>query len=321
MGLLTGRIAVVTGAGRGIGRAHALALAEAGAAVVVNDVGWELRGGEGGRALEPGAPRVEVAQSVVDEIVARGGRAVADGSNVASLDGAAQVVDTALRAFGDVHIVVNNAGTWNEATTEDIDEARIDEQFATHFKGTVGTIRAAFAAMRKAGHGGRIVNTVAGFAGSGAYGMAAYSAAKAAVVSFTQTAATEGAEYGIGVNALSPLAITRQSRIYFFRTGLVSSEDQATIERMNPANNSPLVVYLASEQSAHLTGRFFSVGLDALTPDSPIRIRENFADSTEGVAAQSWTPESVGEAMSSIVRPTPAAATMGPAPTLAGRSS
>src|SRR5579884_3607460 len=112
MGLLTGRIAVVTGAGRGIGRAHALALAEAGAAVVVNDVGLELRGGEGGHALEPGQPRSEVAQSVVDEITARGGRAVADAHNIGTLDGAGAVVETAVREFGDIHIVVNNAGTW-----------------------------------------------------------------------------------------------------------------------------------------------------------------------------------------------------------------
>jgi NAD(P)-dependent dehydrogenase (short-subunit alcohol dehydrogenase family) len=303
MGLLDGRVAAVTGAGRGIGRAHALALAEAGAAVVVNDVGLELRGGEGGRALEPGPPRSEVAQAVVDEIVAKGGRAVADASDVSSVDGAGQVIESALRAFGDIDILVNNAGTWNETTTEDIDGARIDEQIGTHFKGTVGTTRAAFAAMRKAGHGGRIVNTVAGFAGSGAGGMAAYSAAKAAIASFTMTAAAEGAEYGIGVNAISPLAITRQSRIFFFRTGQVDPNDTAAIEHLGPHNNSPLVVFLASDLSSHLTGRIFIVSPTAMTADARIRIVEAYTKTTEGVDADGWTVESVAEAMPSILRP------------------
>jgi NAD(P)-dependent dehydrogenase (short-subunit alcohol dehydrogenase family) len=308
MALLSGKVAVVTGAGRGIGRAHALALAEAGAAVVVNDVGLELKGGEGGRALEAGPPRSEVAQAVVDEITARGGRAVADAHSIATLAGGAALVETALREFGDVHIVVNNAGTWNESTTEDIDDERIDEQMATHFKGTVGTTRAAFAAMKQAGHGGRIINTVAGLAGSGAGGMAAYCAAKAAVASYTATAAAEGAEFGIGVNAISPLAITRQSRIYFFRTGLIDVDDQETIDHLNPAKNSPLVVYLASEQAAHITGRFFTVQPQGLKAGVPIAIKEMFTDITEGVVAPGWTAESVAEAMPRIER-SPLAAT------------
>jgi NAD(P)-dependent dehydrogenase (short-subunit alcohol dehydrogenase family) len=302
MGLLSGRVAVVTGAGRGIGRAHALALAEAGAAVVVNDVGLELRGGEGGRALEPGAPNPSVAQSVVDEIVARGGRAVADANSIASLAGGAALIDTALREFGDIHIVVNNAGTWNESTTEDIDDERIDEQIATHFKGTVGTTKAAFKAMRERGHGGRIINTVAGLAGSGAGGMAAYCAAKAAVASYTATAAAEGAALGIGVNAISPLAITRQSRIYFFRTGLIDVADQATIEHLNPGNNAPLVVYLASDQAAHITGRFFTVQPQGLKAGVPIGIKEMFVDGTEGVTAPSWSVDAVAAAMPEVMR-------------------
>jgi NAD(P)-dependent dehydrogenase (short-subunit alcohol dehydrogenase family) len=303
MALLSGKVAVVTGAGRGIGRAHALALAEAGAAVVVNDVGLELRGGEGGRALEPGAPNPLVAQGVVDEIVARGGRAVAHGESIASLAGGASLIDTALREFGDIDIVVNNAGTWNEATTEDIDDERIDEQIATHFKGTVGTTKAAFKAMRERGHGGRIVNTVAGLAGGGAGGMAAYSAAKAAVASYTQTAAAEGAQHGIAVNAISPLAITRQSRIYFFRTGIVDVNDQATIDYINPSINSPLVVYLASALAKDITGRFFTVQPQGMKAGVAIGVKEMFVDGTEGVSTtHGWTVEAIAEAMPRIAR-------------------
>ena len=304
MALLAGKVAVVTGAGRGIGRAYALALALEGAAVVVNDVGLELKGGEGGRGLESGPARPEVAQAVVDEIIAAGGRATADASNIASLDGSAKVVETALRVFGDIDVLINNAGTWSETTVEDIDDERIDEQFATHFKGTVGPIRAAFRAMRSAGHGGRIVNTVAGTATSGEGGMAAYCAAKAAVASFTGTAAAEGRPFGIGVNAISPLAITRQSQRFFF-SGIVDPNDETTIRRLGPEINAPLAVYLASDLSSHLTGRFFRVTSDSIGPDAKIRIKELFLGAAPGLAADLWTVESVAKAMSEIAADLP----------------
>src|SRR5262249_4945635 len=134
MGLLEGKVAVVTGAGRGMGRAYALALAHEGAAILVNDVGLELQGGVGGAGLETGAPNPAVAQAVVDEIVAGGGRAVADATNVANVAQAASIVAHAVDTFGDIDIVVNNAGVWIHAPIVDTDDERFETQFNTNVK-------------------------------------------------------------------------------------------------------------------------------------------------------------------------------------------
>jgi NAD(P)-dependent dehydrogenase (short-subunit alcohol dehydrogenase family) len=300
MGLVDGKVAVVTGGGRGIGRAHALALAAEGASVLVNDVGLELRGGEGGQGLEPGSPRPDVAKQVVEEIVAAGGRAVADSTNVGDIEAAASVVTHAIDEFGDIDILVNNAGTWNEATIFDLDNARFDAEFATHVKGTMGTTRAAVTAMRDAGHGGRIINTVSGFGGGG--GMAIYLAAKSAVASFTLTTSKEGAPYGITANAISPMAITRQSQAFYFRSGLVNSDDQKTIEHLGPGNNSPLVVFLASDLASHITGKMIRCYPDGHTADSWLRLSEQYFNVAEGIAAPSWSVDEIAAALPLILR-------------------
>jgi NAD(P)-dependent dehydrogenase (short-subunit alcohol dehydrogenase family) len=300
MGLLEGKVAIVTGAGRGIGRAHALALAREGAAVVVNDIGLDLVRGEGGGGLEAGSPRREVAQAVVDEIFANGGRAVADATDVSSIDSAGLVIRRALDVFGDIHVVVNNAGAWHHATSWDLDDARFDAEFATHVKGTMGTTQAAIRAMRDRRHGARIINTIAGFSGHG--GMAIYTAAKMAIASFTLTTASEAAPFGITANAISPIAITRQSRKYFIELGAVAPDDAPTIAHIGPEANAPLVVYLASPHAEHISGRLFTVLPDEFSATALIRIREAFFDTTEGAASIAWTVESLADAMRSIVR-------------------
>jgi NAD(P)-dependent dehydrogenase (short-subunit alcohol dehydrogenase family) len=307
-GRLAGKVALVTGAGRGIGRAHALALADEGASVLVADVGRELAGGEGGKGLT-GPVKPSVGQEVADEIVRRGGTAVAVPCDVSTLKGGREAVQAALEAFGDLHILVNNAGVWYEASVgaaDGIGHDAIDGTFGVHFLGTVGTTEAAFEVMRKSGHGGRIINTTSGFGAIPvAEGLATYWPAKAAVAAFTLSTAYAGLPHGITANGVAPLAITGQSRSYFIREGILDREDQATIDRISPEQNSPLVVFLASDAAAGITGRLFDVSPESFTPDTEIRISERFMVSTPGAASAHWTVDQVEASISSILRSTP----------------
>jgi len=303
MGLLDGKVAAVTGAGNGIGRAHAMGLAAAGAKVVVNDVGRKLVGGEGGQGLEQTPPDVSVAQAVVDEIVARGGVAAADASDVSSVDSAGGVVRTALEAFGDLDILVNNAGTLHGSDVEDIDDARLDGDFSVNVHGTAGTIKAAFEVMKEKGHGGSIINTMTGFGAFPAQpGLLAYNAAKYGVVSLTLSAAAVGIPLGIRVNAFCPTAITRQSRKWFVKDGFLDPDDVEVTAHLNPDRNAPFVVFLASDASRGLNGRLFYSIPTSISKDAKFRIKEVFVAETDGVVADSWTPQGIEQAMSAFTR-------------------
>ena len=246
--LCEGRVAIVTGAGRGIGREHALSLATHGANVVVNDLGGSVDGTGGD--LSP-------AESVVAEITERGGEAIANGENVADFEGAKRMIDAAVEAFGDLHVVVNNAGILRDRMLANMTEAEWDAVINVHLKGTFAPAHHAAAYWRersKAGHevSGRIINTTSVSGIYGNIGQTNYGAAKAGIAAFTTIAALEMARYGVTVNAVAPAALTRMTENLGMGEG--SNEEK---EAMSPRWIAPIVTWLASEESAAVSGRVF----------------------------------------------------------------
>jgi NAD(P)-dependent dehydrogenase (short-subunit alcohol dehydrogenase family) len=246
------RVVVITGAGRGLGRAHALAFAAAGAKVVVNDLGTSDRGD--GASATP-------ADEVVAEIRAAGGEAVANHDDIATWDGGASLVRTAVEAFGDLHVVVNNAGIVRDRMFVSSEQAEWDAVYKVHVLGHVSTSRHAAAYWRdrkKAGHpvDARIINTSSGAGLQGSIGQAAYSAAKGAIASLTLVQAAELARYGVTVNAIAPAARTRMTEGVFAD---MMKKPESGFDAMDPANVSPLLVWLGSAASAGVTGRMFEV--------------------------------------------------------------
>jgi NAD(P)-dependent dehydrogenase (short-subunit alcohol dehydrogenase family) len=246
--LCDGRVAIITGAGRGIGREYALMLAAHGAKVVVNDLGGARDGI--GASLGP-------AQEVVDEIVAAGGEAIANGDDVSDFAGAAHMIQEAIGTFGTLDVLVNNAGILRDRMLVNMTEAEWDAVIKVHLKGTFGPAHHAAKHWRDLVKNGRpvdarIINTTSV---SGIYGNAGqtnYGAAKAGIAGFTIIAARELRRYGITVNAIAPGALTRLTEDLMMGRG--SEEDKA---RMHPRWIAPIVTWLASTQSAHISGRVF----------------------------------------------------------------
>src|SRR5947209_6496307 len=250
-GICEGRVVVVTGAGRGLGRAHALAFAAEGAKVVVNDVGAELDG-TGGAAGPAG--------EVVDAIRAMGAEAVANADDVSSWDGAANIIATAVDAFGKLDVLVNNAGIVRDRMLVSMEEHEIDGVLAVHLKGTLATMRHAANHWRdraKTGEDvqGRIINTSSGAGLHGSIAQTVYSAAKAGITAATLVAAAELGRYGITANAIAPSARTRMTEQAF--PDMTAKPEEGAFDAMDPANVSPLVVWLGSVESAAVTGRVF----------------------------------------------------------------
>jgi NAD(P)-dependent dehydrogenase (short-subunit alcohol dehydrogenase family) len=251
-GLCDGRVAIVTGAGRGLGRAHALALGREGALVVVNDIGVELDGSGGGAAP---------AEHVAEEIRSLGGEAVVDGSDISDWDGAGHLIATAQRAFGRLDILVNNAGVLRDRMVVSMRADDVERVIDVHLKGTIFTSHHAAAHWRDRAKAGdpvdaRVINTTSGAGLYGNIGQGAYSAAKAGIVGFTLVAAAELARYGVTANALSPGGRTRMTE-QIFSSAMATPE--AGFDGMAPENVSPVVAWLASAESAGITGRVFEV--------------------------------------------------------------
>ena len=293
MGLLDGRVVIVTGAGGGIGRAHALAFAAEGARVVVNDIGVGLDGSPAGGG--------SAAQGVVDEITAAGGEAVTSGANVVDWDQAAGLIQTAVDAFGGLDVLVNNAGIVRDRMFANTSEEEFDAVIAVHLKGHFATMRHAAAYWRgliKDGNASpdslnaRIVNTSSGAGLQGSVGQANYSAAKAGIAAMTLVAAAEMGRYGVTVNAIAPSARTRMTETVFAE--MMATQDEE-FDAMAPENISPLVVWLGSVESRDVTGKMFEV------EGGIIRVAEGWAHGPQVDKGARWDPAELGPVVNDLL--------------------
>jgi NAD(P)-dependent dehydrogenase (short-subunit alcohol dehydrogenase family) len=255
MGLLEGKVAIVTGAGHGIGRGEALELAQQGAKVVVNDVGGSVHGE--GTDKRP-------AEDVVDVIKGRGGEAAANYDDVADWEGAANLVRQAVDEFGRLDVLVNNAGIVRDAMLFSMSEDDFDAVVRVHLKGTFATTHHAAQYWREESKAGRqpraaIVNTVSSAGLQGNVGQANYGAAKAGIAALTVISSLELARYGVRANAVAPGGMTRITAT-LRKDAEVHEPDQldsSEYDPMNPANSAPMVAWLASDEAMHVTGQVF----------------------------------------------------------------
>jgi NAD(P)-dependent dehydrogenase (short-subunit alcohol dehydrogenase family) len=292
MGVVDGRVVIVTGAGGGIGRAHALAFAAEGARVVVNDIGVGLDGSPAGGG--------SAAQGVVDEIVAAGGEAVANGSNIADWNQAAGLVQTAVETFGGLDVLVNNAGIVRDRMMANTSEEEFDAVIAVHLKGHFATMRHAASYWRGLSKEGkapkdidaRIINTSSGAGLQGSVGQGNYSAAKAGIAAMTLVGAAEMGRYGVTVNAIAPSARTRMTESVFAE--MMATQDQ-DFDAMAPENVSPLVVWLGGAESREVTGKVFEV------EGGKIRIAEGWAHGPQIDKGARWDPAELGPVVADLL--------------------
>ncbi|GAA5098407.1 SDR family oxidoreductase [Nocardia iowensis] len=286
--ICAGRVVIVTGAGRGIGRAHALAFAAAGAKVVVNDLG---------SALDGAATAETPAAQVVAEIEALGGTAVANGDDVADWQGGQRLIRQAVDTFGGLDVLVNNAGFVRDRMLVNLGEEEWDAVIRVHLKGHFVTMRHAIEYWRgesKAGRpvDGRVINTSSGAGLQGSVGQGNYGAAKAGIAGLTLTAAAEFARYGVTVNAIAPAARTRMTETVFADT--MARPDEG-FDAMAPENISPLVVWLGSPQSAAVTGRMFEV------EGGKIALADGWRHGVAVDRGARWSPGELGPVVADLV--------------------
>ena len=288
-GICKGRVAIVTGAGRGLGREHALELARQGAKVVVNDLGTSLDG-----VVEASGP----AHDVVDLIRSMGGEAVANGADVADFEQARGLVRQAVDTFGGLDILVNNAGFVRDRMLVNTSEEEWDAVIRVHLKGHFAPLRHAaeyWRAEAKAGRTpeARVINTSSGAGLQGSVGQASYSAAKAGIAGLTLVAAHELARYGVTVNAIAPSARTRMTEGAFAEA---MAAPESGFDAMDPANVSPVVAWLASPGSREVTGRVIEI------EGGRICIEEGWNHGPAQDAGRRWEAAAVGEAVTALLQ-------------------
>jgi NAD(P)-dependent dehydrogenase (short-subunit alcohol dehydrogenase family) len=242
MGLLDGKVAIVTGAGGGIGRAHALLLAKEGASVVVNDLGGARDG--------TGASH-NMADQVVDEIKAAGGKAVANYGSVSDKKAAQEMVDQAVEAFGKLDILIANAGILRDKSFKNMTDDMWDVVLDVHLRGTYLTTKAAYDRMIEQGSGGRIIMTSSTSGLLGNFGQTNYGAAKAGIAGFMRCLWLEGLKYGVTVNVLAPTAMSRLTEDIL---------PEGVQDKFPPENVSPAIVWLCSDEAKEVSGRQFLIG-------------------------------------------------------------
>ncbi|HLY33425.1 MAG TPA: SDR family oxidoreductase [Jatrophihabitantaceae bacterium] len=290
MGIVDGRVVIVTGAARGLGRAHALAFAAEGASVVVNDYGVQSDGA---------SPDTAAAQLVVDEIRAAGGTAVANAADVADWQQAGALVRQAIDEFGRLDVLVNNAGFVRDRMLATMSEAEWDAVIRVHLTGHFAPLRHAAAYWRAESKAGRqpdarVVNTTSGAGLQGSVGQGNYGAAKAGIAALTLIAAAEMGRYGVTVNAIAPSARTRMTETTF--ADMMAAPTDGSFDAMAPENISPLLVWLGSSRSAHVTARVFEV------EGGKVALADGWRHGTPIDKRARWEPAELGDVVDRLVK-------------------
>jgi len=283
MGICNGRVVIITGAGGGLGRAHALTFAAEGASVVVNDINREA------------------AQKVVDEITANGGKAIANTSDITNYADSENAVKQAIEAFGDLHVVVNNAGINRDRMFASMTEGEWDAIMAVHLKGHFCISSHAVHYWRdqaKAGNkvDARIINTTSGAGLQGSVGQSNYAAAKAGIAALTLNQAAELRRYGITANAIAPAARTGMTTAVESMATRMAKPEDGSFDYWAPENVSSLVVWLGSEQSANVTGNVFE------SEGGKISVADGWRKGPEVDKGARWEPAEVGAAIDKILK-------------------
>ena len=297
MGMLDGKVAIVTGAGRGVGRGEAVALAAHGAKVVVNDLGASIVGE--GADLSP-------AQEVVEVIRSRGGEAIVNGDDVSDFEGAKRIVQSALDEWGRLDVLVNNAGILRDRMIFSMGEDEFDAVIRVHLKGTFNTMRHASEHWRNESKEGRqprasIINTVSSAGLQGQASQANYGAAKAGIAAMTIIASLELTRYGVRANCIGPGGFTRMVGAANADVVVRNPDEYEEFDRMNPGNSAPGVVWLASDESIPVTGQVLRVVGNSLAIYQPWELGQQFFSTDKEGNPTQWDPSEIGPTLNKFV--------------------